>query len=73
MKGKNDYFGLSYPLSLLLAIFPLTSWICGALTRFNEGCFVAGVLRLFFGFTVIWILDIVFMVFDGNIFRLLKT
>ena len=73
MKGKNDYFGLSYPLSLLLAIFPLTSWICGALTRFNEGCLVAGVIRLVFGFTIIWILDIVYMVFDGNIFRLLKT
>ena len=73
MKGKNDYFGLSYPLSLLLAIFPLTSWIFGAITRFNEGCLVAAVVRFFFGFSVIWVLDIVFMVFDGNIFRLLKN
>ena len=73
MKGKNDYFGLTYPISLILTIIPFTSWICGVITRYNEGCFLACLVRAILGFTVIWILDIVFMVFDGNIFRLLKN
>ena len=43
MAKKKDYFGLGYIVSVLLAIFPFTSWICGALTRFSEGKIVAGI------------------------------
>ena len=32
MANKSDYFGLSYIVSLILAIIPFTSWICGAIT-----------------------------------------
>lgn len=47
--SKSDYFGLSYIVSLILAIIPVTSWICGAVTRFQEGKIVAGLLRLLLG------------------------
>ena len=70
--GK-DYFDLSWIVSLILSIIPLTSWALGALTRFKEGKYVACVLRLVLGWNVIWILDIIFMVLDQRILRILDV
>jgi len=70
-KKGNDYFGLGRVVSLILAIIPITSWICGFITRFQEKKYVAGLIRLIFGFTIIWILDIIFMIIDKKICRLL--
>ncbi len=70
-KKSKDYFGLSYIVSLILAIIPVTSWVLGAVTRFTEGKIVAGILRLVLGWNVIWILDIVFMVLNHSILRVL--
>ena len=72
MAKKSDYSGLGYLVSLILAIIPVTSWICGALTRFQEGKLVAGLIRLVFGFNIVWILDLIFMVLNKNICRLLN-
>jgi len=72
MAKKSDYFGLDYIVSLILAIIPVTSWICGALTRFQEGKYVAAILRLLLGWNIIYILDIVFMVMKKEIFRLIN-
>ncbi len=71
-KRSKDYFGLDYIVSLILAIIPITSWICGFVTRFQEGKIVAGLIRLIFGWNIIWILDIIFMIMQGQIFRLLN-
>ncbi len=71
-KTSGDYFGLSRLLSLILVIIPVTSWICGFITRFQEGKLVAGIIRLIFGFTIVWILDIIFMVMNKRICRLLN-
>lgn len=71
-KGK-DYFGLSYIVSLILAIIPVTSWICGAITRFSEGKIVAGILRLLLGWGIIWLLDLILMLFTKHILRLLPV
>ena len=72
-KGKGkDYFGLGRLVSLILVIIPITSLICGVITRFAEGKIVAAILRLVLGWNVIWILDIVFMILNGRIFRLLN-
>ena len=71
-KRKSDYFGLSYIVSLILAIIPVTSWILGALTRFSEGKIVAGLLRLIFGFNIVWIVDLVLMIVKKSIWRLLN-
>ena len=69
---KSDYFGLSYIVSVILAIIPITSWVLGWLTRFSEGKLVAGIIRLVFGWNIIWILDIVCMVLNKSILRLLN-
>ena len=69
---KSDYFGLDYVVSLILCIIPVTSLILGIITRIKEGKIVAAILRLLLGWTIIWILDIVFMILKKKIFRLLN-
>ena len=69
---SSDYFGLGYIVSIILAIIPVTAWICGAITRFQEGKIVAGLIRLIFGFTIVWILDLIFMSVSKRIFRILN-
>ena len=73
MAKSSDYFGLGYIVSVILAIIPVTAWICGFLTRFKEGKIVAGLIRLIFGFTIVWILDLVFMIISKHIFRILNV
>lgn len=68
---KGDYFGLSYLVSVILAIIPVTSWICGVVTRITDGKIVAGILRIFLGWNIIWILDLIFMILSKHIFRIL--
>ena len=72
MAKKSDYFGLGYIVSLILAIIPVTSWLCGAITRFKEGKLVAGLVRLIFGFTLVWVIDLVLMIVSKHILRLLN-
>lgn len=72
-KKSKDYFGLSYIVSLILAIIPVTAWICGAITRFTEGKIVAGLIRLIFGFTIVWIIDLIMMIVRRSILRLLNV
>ena len=71
MAKKGDYFGLGRLVSLILAIIPFTAWICGVVTRFKEGKYVAGIIRIFGGW-LIWVLDLIFMVISKKIFRLLN-
>ena len=73
MAKKSDYFGLSWIVSLILAIIPVTSWICGVVTRFQEGKIVAGIIRLFTGFWIVWLVDLVMMIVNKNIWRLLNV
>lgn len=71
-KRSGDYFGLGYIVSLILAIIPVTSWLCGAITRFQEGKLVAGIIRLVFGFTIVWVIDLILMITSKRILRLLN-
>lgn len=71
--SSKDYFGLSRLVSIILAIIPVTAWLCGAITRFQDGKIVAGIIRLIFGFTLVWILDLVFMILNGRICRILNV
>ncbi len=71
-KRKSDYFGLSYIVSVILAIIPVTSWVCGFVTRFMEGKIVAGILRLVLGWNIIWIADIICMIVKKSILRLIN-
>lgn len=71
-KTNKDYFGLDYIVSLILAIIPFTAWICGIITRVKEGKIVAAIIRVFLGW-LIWILDLVFMILNRQICRLLNV
>ena len=70
-KGK-DYFGLNRIVSIILAIIPFTAWILGIITRITEGKIVAAILRIVFGCWIVWIIDLICMIFKGRIWRLLN-
>jgi hypothetical protein len=73
MSGRRDYFGMSRLVSLIFAIIPVTSWIFGFVTRFQEGKMIAGIIRLVFGWNIIWVLDLVCILFQGRICRILNV
>ena len=73
MAKKSDYFGLSWIVSLILAIIPVTSWVCGFITRFQEGKIVAGIIRVFCGFWIVWLIDLIMMIMNKSIWRLLNV
>ncbi len=73
MASKSDYFGLSYIVSVILAIIPVTAWLCGAITRLQEGKIVAFIIRLIgLGF-ILWIVDLILMLVSKHILRLLPV
>ena len=71
----GDYFGFDPIVSLILLIIPFTAWVLGILTRFKDGHFVAGIIRIFFGW-LIWIVEIVLTIMNGcnvKVWRLLNV
>ncbi len=72
-KSGKDYFGLGRLVSIILAIIPITALILGVATRLSEGKIIAGLLRLLLGWNIIWIVDLVLMVLNGRIMRLLNV
>ena len=60
---KKDYFGLGRPV---------TAFILGIVTRFQEKKYVAAILRLVLGWNIIWVLDLILMIFTGKILRLIN-
>ncbi len=71
MANKSDYFGLSWIVSVILAIIPVTAWICGVITRIQDGKIVAAIVRLFTGFWIVWLIDLILMIVSKHILRLL--
>ena len=71
MAAKKDYFGLDRLISLILAIIPFTAWLCGIITRLQEGKIVAAIIRIFLGGWILWILDLICMITKKEIFRFL--
>lgn len=69
--AKSDYFGLSWIVSVILAIIPVTAWICGVLTRIQDGKIVAAIVRLFTGFWIVWLIDLVLMIVSKHILRII--
>ncbi len=72
MAKTKDYFGLDWIISIILAIIPVTSWICGAVTRLQEGRIVAFLIRLLAGWNIIYILDLISMILSKRIIRVLN-
>ena len=71
MAKKKDYFGLSWIVSVILAAIPVTSWLCGAITRFQEGKPIAGIIRLVFGWNIVYVLDLILIILSKRILRIL--
>ncbi len=71
--SRKDYLGIkSRLLNIILAIIPFTAWILGVITRLQEGKLIAGIIRIFGGW-LIWVLDLISMILNGRIFRLLNV
>lgn len=68
-KGK-DYFGMNRLLSIILCLF--LGPIMGIIVRFSEKKYVAGLLRFFFGWNILWLIDFILILFKGKILRLLN-
>ena len=73
MAAKKDYFGLDRLISIILAIIPFTAWICGVVTRISEGKIIAGIIRIFLGGWIMWVLDLICMIVKGEICRILNV
>lgn len=71
-KTRNDYLGLPDLVSIILAIIPVTALIMGFIQRLSEGKIVAAILRLVLGWNIIWIIDLVLMILNRRILRLLN-
>ena len=69
----GDYFGLDRIVSIILAIIPITSWVCGIIARAQDGHIVAAILRIFFGWWIVWLIDLIMMITKGSIWRLINT
>lgn len=70
-KKARDYFGLNRFLSLILCI--LLGPIMGIVARFSEGKIVAGILRLFFGWNAVWVIDFILILFTGKMLRIINA
>lgn len=68
--AKKDYFKFSRLVSLVLVIIPITAWVLGVVTRIEEKHYLAAIVRVFLGW-IIWIADIVCMVMNEKILRVL--
>ena len=69
-KSSNDYFGIPWLVSVILCI--VLGPLMGILARFGEGKIVAGLLRLFLGWNIIWLLDFLCILFTGKILRIVN-
>lgn len=70
-KAGKDYFGLDRVVSLILVIIPITSWILGIATKVKQERWISAIVRLVFGWNILWILDIIYMVLEKRIFPLI--
>lgn len=68
MAGKKDYFGLGRVVSIILCLF--LGPIMGIIARFSEKKYLAGILRIFFGWNLVWLIDFILIIVKGSILRI---
>ena len=66
MASSKRYFGLSWIVCLILAIIPLTSVICGIVTRVQRGHILGAILN-FILCPLFWLIDLVTMLIKKDI------
>lgn len=65
--AQRAYFGLNFALSLILAIFPITCCIFGIIICFQREQYGFAILRIFFGWNILWLVDIISMCIHKDI------
>ncbi|HIU83181.1 MAG TPA: hypothetical protein IAC70_04440 [Candidatus Faecicola pullistercoris] len=69
-KNKKGYLNLNlgWIVNLILAIFPVTSWILGGLTRIKRGHLIAGILQLcVIGEIFFYFADLITVILSGDL------
>ena len=70
---KEDYANLNRAASIIMAIIPITCWVLGFITRFKEkGGVPEGIIRLFLGWNILWVLDLISLIVEKQIFRFIE-
>ncbi len=69
-KASQGYFGLGYIVSLVIAIIPVTSWICGVILAVQRGNILGAIIRFFLGFNIFWVIDLVTMIIHKKVWVL---
>ncbi|MBQ9623122.1 MAG: hypothetical protein IJP90_01260 [Treponema sp.] len=69
-RPSKDYFDLPRIVSVILCFF--LGPLMGIFARFAEGKIVAGLLRFFFGWNIIWVIDFILLLFTGKILRVVN-
>ncbi len=69
-KSGGGYFGLGRLVSIILAIIPVTSLICGLIMSAQKGHWLWFVLRLLVGWNIFWIIDLICMIVYNKIWIL---
>lgn len=66
MASTKRYFGLNWVLCLILAIIPVTSIICGIITRIQRKNILGAILNLILC-PIFYIIDLVTMIISRDI------
>ena len=69
-KHGRGYLNLGLPwiINIILAVFPLTSWILGGITRIVRGHIIAGILQFIPPITLIfWVADIITVIISKDL------
>ena len=66
MAKSKAYFGLSWIVSVILAIIPVTNLVCGVVTRAQRGAWLGLILNLFLC-PLFWIVDLVTLIVKKDI------
>lgn len=61
MASTKRYFGLSWLVCLILAIIPVTSVICGIITRVQRGNIIGAILN-FILCPIFYVIDLITMI-----------
>lgn len=69
-KSGRGYLNLGLPwiINIILAIIPVTSWILGAITRFQRGHWIMGLLQLLLiGEIIFFFVDLVTVILSKDL------
>ena len=66
MASTKRYFGLDWVVCLILAIIPITSIICGIITRIQRGHILGAILN-FILCPIFYIIDLITMIVSKDI------